>query len=147
MEAVTNHGNLICAFEEVAQNRGAPGPDGRSIDEVRTHLAELLPLIRRALLDRTYRPAMIRRLWIPKAGGGERGLGIPDVVDRWVQQAVYRVLSPHWESTSHHRAMASDRDAAVTRPSPRRRRIWRTGTSGSSISTWRNSSTASTINA
>ena len=101
MEAVTNNGNLICAFEEVAQNRGAPGPDGRGIDEVRKHVGELLPALRRALLDGTYRPGMIRRVWIPKAGGGERGLGIPDVVDRWVQQAVYRVLSPHWDSTFH----------------------------------------------
>ena len=98
---MTNHGNLICAFEEVAQNRGAPGPDGRSIDEVRKHLGELLPALRRALLDGTYRPGMIRRVWIPKAGGGERGLGIPDVVDRWVQQAVHRVLSPHWDPTFH----------------------------------------------
>jgi RNA-directed DNA polymerase len=101
MEAVTNNGNLIGAFEEVAQNRGAPGPDGRGIDEVRKHLGELLPALRRALLDGTYRPGMIRRVWIPKAGGGERGLGIPDVVDRWVQQAVYRVLSPHWDPTFH----------------------------------------------
>jgi group II intron reverse transcriptase/maturase len=101
MEGVANHGNLIGAFEEVAQNRGAPGPDGRSIDEVRKHLGELLPALRRALLDGTYRPGMIRRVWIPKPGGGERGLGIPDVVDRWVQQAVYRVLSPHWEPTFH----------------------------------------------
>jgi group II intron reverse transcriptase/maturase len=101
MEAVANNGNLICAFEEVAQNRGAPGPDGRSITEVRAHLGELLPTLRRALLDETYRPGMIRRVWIPKAGGGERGLGIPDVVDRWVQQAVHRVLSLHWEPTFH----------------------------------------------
>jgi retron-type reverse transcriptase len=101
MEAVANHGNLICAFEEVAQNRGAAGPDGRSIDEVRKHLGELLPVLRRRLLDGTYRPGMIRRVWIPKPGGGERGLGIPDVVDRWVQQAVHRVLSPHWEPTFH----------------------------------------------
>jgi RNA-directed DNA polymerase len=101
MEAVANDGNLICAFEEVAQNRGAPGPDGRSIDEVRRHLGELLPALRRTLLDGTYRPGMIRRVWIPKPSGGERGLGIPDVVDRWVQQAVHRVLSPHWEPTFH----------------------------------------------
>jgi len=101
MEEVANDGNLIGAFGEVAQNRGAPGPDGRSIDEVRKHLGELLPVLRRRLLDGTYRPGMIRRVWIPKSGGGERGLGIPDVVDRWVQQAVLRVLSPHWEPTFH----------------------------------------------
>jgi RNA-directed DNA polymerase len=101
MEAVANDGNLMDAFEEVAQNRGAPGPDGRSIKEVRRHLSELLPALRRGLLDGTYRPGMIRRVWIPKGGGGERGLGIPDVVDRWVQQAVHRVLSPHWEPTFH----------------------------------------------
>jgi len=77
-----------------------PGPDGRSIDEVREHLAELLPVLRRRLVDGTYRPGMIRRVWIPKPGG-QRGLGIPDVVDRWVQQAVHRVLSPHWEPTFH----------------------------------------------
>ena len=101
MEEVASDENLIRAFGEVAQNRGAPGPDGRSIDEVRTHLGELLPVLRRSLLDGTYRPGMIRRVWIPKSGGGERGLGIPDVVDRWVQQAVLHVLSPHWEPTFH----------------------------------------------
>ena len=58
MEAVKNHGNLICAFEEVAQNRGAPGPDGRSIDEVRKHLGELLP----ALRFRSVRYCIIRLL-------------------------------------------------------------------------------------
>ena len=101
MDEVVSDGNLIRAFGEVAQNRGAPGPDGRSIEEVRKHLGEFLPVLRRTLLDGTYRPGMIRRVWIPKPGGGERGLGIPDVVDRWVQQAVYRVLSPHWEPTFH----------------------------------------------
>jgi group II intron reverse transcriptase/maturase len=101
MEEVGDDDNLRQAFAEVAQNRGAPGADGQSIEEVREHLHELLPVVRRRLLDGTYRPGMIRRVWIPKPGGGERGLGIPDVVDRWVQQAVLRVLSPHWEPTFH----------------------------------------------
>jgi group II intron reverse transcriptase/maturase len=101
MEEVANDDNLRDAFAEVAQNRGAPGADGRSIAEVRAHLHELLPVVRRRLLDGTYRPGLIRRVWIPKPGGGARGLGIPDVVDRWVQQAVLRVLSPHWEPTFH----------------------------------------------
>ncbi|HEU0079112.1 MAG TPA: group II intron reverse transcriptase/maturase [Longimicrobiaceae bacterium] len=89
------------AFGEVGRNRGAPGPDGRSIDEVREHLDELVPVVRQRLLEGSYRPGMIRRVWIPKAGGGERGLGIPDVIDRWVQQAVHEVLSPNWEPTFH----------------------------------------------
>jgi RNA-directed DNA polymerase len=101
MEEVVSDENLMRAFAEVARNRGAAGPDGRSIDEVREHLGDLLPVLRRTLLDGSYRPGMIRRVWIPKSGGGERGLGIPDVVDRWVQQAVHRVLSPHWEPTFH----------------------------------------------
>ena len=127
MEEVANDGNLMMAFEEVASNHGAPGPDRQSIDEVREHLGELLPALRRALLDGSYRPGMIRRVWIPKAGGGQRGLGIPNVVDRIVQQAVHQVLSPHYEPTFHAAATASDRDAAVTRPSPRRRQYLEDG--------------------
>ena len=100
-EEVARDENLIRAFAEVARNRGAPGPDGQSIDDVRRHMDELLPVLSRNLVEGTYRPGMIRRVWIPKPGGGERGLGIPDVVDRWVQQAVHQVLSPHWEPTFH----------------------------------------------
>jgi len=57
--------------------------------------------MKRALLEGRYQPGMIRRVWIPKPGGGERGLGIPNVVDRVVQQAVHRVLSPNYEPTFH----------------------------------------------
>lgn len=89
------------AFRNVASNHGAPGPDGRSIEEVREHLDELLPELSRALLEGTYRPGSIRRVWIPKAGGGKRGLGIPDVVDRMVQEAVRQVLEPQYEPTFH----------------------------------------------
>jgi RNA-directed DNA polymerase len=101
MEEVTDDDNLRCAFEEVARNKGAAGPDGQAIEEVRVHLDELLPEMKRELLEGRYQPGMIRRVWIPKAGGGERGLGIPNVVDRVVQQAVHRVLGPNYEPTFH----------------------------------------------
>ena len=62
---------------------------------------ELLAELHRALIDGTYVPGDIRRVWIPKPGGGERGLGIPNVVDRIVQQATLQVLEPIFEPTFH----------------------------------------------
>lgn len=96
MEEVTE--NLRRAFRKVASNKGAPGPDGQSIRQVREHLEELLPQLSRSLLEGTYKPGEIRRVWIPKAaGGGQRGLGIPNVVDRIVAEAVRAVLEPLYE--------------------------------------------------
>ena len=90
------------AFQKVAANKGAPGPDRQTIEHVRKHLSVLLPHLRRSLLDGSYQPGAIRRVWIPKAGGKEkRGLGIPNVVDRMVQEAVRRVLEPVYEPTFH----------------------------------------------
>jgi group II intron reverse transcriptase/maturase len=68
---------------------------------VREHLAECLSALHLSLLDGTYRAGDIRRVWIPKASGGKRGLGIPNVMDRIVQQVVHQVLSPHYEETFH----------------------------------------------
>jgi RNA-directed DNA polymerase len=100
MESVT--GQLRDAFARVASNRGAPGPDGKSVDEVREHLDELLPKLSESLQKGDYEPGNIRRVWIPKAGGkGQRGLGIPDVIDRTVQEAVRQVLEPLYEPTFH----------------------------------------------
>jgi len=89
------------AFKKVESNKGAPGPDGQSIREVREHFESLLPELSRQLLDGTYRPGAIRRVWIPKASGGQRGLGIPNVLDRMVQEAVRRVLEPMYERGFH----------------------------------------------
>lgn len=89
------------AFEAVAANKGAPGPDRQSIQRVREHLPELLPALSQALLEGAYQPGDIRRVWIPKAGGGQRGLGIPNVVDRMVQEAIRRALEPLYEPTFH----------------------------------------------
>jgi len=100
MESVTER--LRIAFAAVASNRGAPGPDGKSIEEVCAHLEELLPKLSESLLKGEYEPGDIRRVWIPKAGGkGQRGLGIPDVIDRAIQEAVRQVLEPLYEPKFH----------------------------------------------
>jgi len=99
MEEVTKQ--LDEAFQSVASNKGAPGPNQQTIEQVRTCWEELREELAAALLDGIYQPGDIRRVWIPKAGGGQRGLGIPDVVDRVVQEAVRRVLEPQYEPTFH----------------------------------------------
>lgn len=101
MEEIAKKANLESAFESVARNRGAAGPDGRSVGQVRAHLDQLVPILRRELVEGLYQPGNVRRVWIPKSSGGRRGLGIPNVVDRWVQQAVLQVMSPHYEATFH----------------------------------------------
>ena len=101
LEQAASAPNLATALLNVARNKGAPGADGRSVAEVVEAAPSLLPQLRRALLEGTYQPGDIRRVWIPKPGGGERGLGIPDVIDRWVQQAVHQVLAPIFEPTFH----------------------------------------------
>jgi len=101
MEEVARGYNLKEAFRHVASNHGAPGPDGETIEQVREHLEEILSRLCRELLDGTYRPGEIRRVWIPKAGGGQRGLGIPDVIDRIVAQALAQVMTPHYDPTFH----------------------------------------------
>lgn len=93
--------NLAAALRHVARNRGAAGVDGRSVDEVVAESHRLLPRLRAEVLSERYRPGDVRRVWIPKPGGGQRGLGIPNVVDRWVQQAVHQVLEPVFEAVFH----------------------------------------------
>ncbi len=89
------------AFQKVASNKGAPGPDRQSIEEVREHLDEILEGLVDSLRTGKYQPGDVRRVWIPKAGGGQRGLGIPNVIDRVVQEAVRLVLEPLYEPTFH----------------------------------------------
>ncbi len=89
------------ALGKVASNKGAPGPDRQSVEEVTAHASRLLPQLSEALLSGNYQPGDIRRCWIPKSSGGSRGLGIPNVVDRIVQEAVRQVLEPIFEATFH----------------------------------------------
>jgi RNA-directed DNA polymerase len=101
LERAASEPNLAQALLNVLRNQGAPGVDGRSVEDVVADAPRLLPQLRRDLLSGTYWPGDIRRVWIPKPGGGQRGLGIPNVVDRWVQQALLQVLEPLWESHFH----------------------------------------------
>ncbi len=90
------------AFAKVAANKGAPGPDRQTIEDVQQHWPKVAAKLLRTLLDGTYRPGEIRRVWIPKGDGKVRGLGIPNVVDRVVQEAVRQVLEPVFEPTFHN---------------------------------------------
>ena len=101
LERVASLPNLARALLNVARNKGAAGVDGQCVNEVVELAPELLPQIGQALTAGTYLPGDIRRVWIPKSGGGQRGLGIPNVVDRVVQQAVYQLVQPIFEPTFH----------------------------------------------
>ncbi|MBD5802237.1 Group II intron-encoded protein LtrA [Azoarcus sp. Aa7] len=85
---------MVTAWKRVKANRGSAGVDGRTIAETAEHLKTHWPRIREALLDGSYRPAPVRRVEIPKPGGGVRELGIPTVTDRLIQQALLQVLQP-----------------------------------------------------
>jgi RNA-directed DNA polymerase len=94
LEEVASEANLALALLNVVRNKGAPGLDGQTVEEAEAQAPKLLPRLRRALLEGRYRPGDVRRVFIPKPGGGQRGLGIPNVIDRVAQQAVLQVLEP-----------------------------------------------------
>jgi RNA-directed DNA polymerase len=99
MDAVVERDNLRKALAQVRRNKGAPGVDGMTVDDLAAHLKDHWPAIRDQLLHGTYRPQPVRRVEIPKASGGTRPLGIPTVLDRFVQQAVLQVLQADWDPT------------------------------------------------
>jgi RNA-directed DNA polymerase len=94
MEAVVDQANLETAWKNVKANRGAAGPDGITIAEFPDWFRPRWPQIRQQLLDGTYRPSPVRRKAIDKPDGGQRLLGIPNVIERLIQQAIVQVLTP-----------------------------------------------------
>jgi len=94
LEQIVEPANLERAWRRVRRNRGAPGPDGMTLKAFEPWVRANWPTVRQQLLDGTYRPAPVRRKTIQKEGGGERLLGIPNVLDRLIQQAIHQVLTP-----------------------------------------------------
>src|SRR5712692_10534501 len=103
MEEVCERENLKEALRRVKANKGSAGVDGMTVDEITGYLKQHWPAIREQLLSGTYKPQPVRRVEIPKPDGGVRKLGIPTVLDRFVQQAVMQVLQSRWDRTfSNH---------------------------------------------
>ena len=100
MEEVCERENLKAALRQVKANKGSPGVDGMTVGGIKDYLKEHWPASRDQPLNGTYEPMPVRRVEIPKPdGGGVRKLGIPSVLDRFIQQAVMQVLQRRWDRT------------------------------------------------
>jgi group II intron reverse transcriptase/maturase len=99
MERAVARENAIQAFKRVRRNKGSPGIDGMTVEELEPYLREHWQAIREQLLAGSYQPSAVKRQLIPKGGGGMRQLGIPTVLDRFVQQLLLQVLQPLFDPT------------------------------------------------
>lgn len=97
LEEILDRDNMNKAYKRVRSNRGKPGIDGMTVDELLSFLKKNGEPIRQAIMEGTYSPQPVRRVEIPKPGGGIRLLGIPTVLDRAIQQAIAQILSPIYE--------------------------------------------------
>jgi len=99
MEQVVARVNALAALKRVKQNKGSPGVDGMTVDDLTPHLVTHWETIREQLLAGNYQPQPVKRQEIPKTGGGTRTLGIPTVLDRFIQQCLLQVLQPQFDPT------------------------------------------------
>jgi RNA-directed DNA polymerase len=99
MEQICQRENLRKALQRVRQNKGGPGIDGMTVKKLSSYLKRHWPQIREQLLAGNYKPQPVKRVEIPKPTGGVRKLGIPTVLDRFIQQAVMQVLQKYWDET------------------------------------------------
>jgi len=97
MEKMVSDENAALALLAVERNGGAAGIDGMGTKQLRPHLEKHWLAIRRKLLEGSYVPSPVKRVWIPKGNGGERPLGIPTVLDRFIQQLILGELQPLYE--------------------------------------------------
>lgn len=141
LEKALERGNLIKALSRVEENRGAAGVDGMKVEELRSYLKAHWPELRERLLAGAYEPQPVRRVEIPKADGGVRLLGMPTVLDRFIQQALLRLSRRSSILASRIRATGFGRGGGGTMPFGRLAATSGRGTSGWWTSTSRSSST------
>ncbi len=98
IEQILDKNNVRTALERVISNNGAAGIDGMKVEDLRDYMNANWTSIRQSILERSYKPAPVRRVEIPKPNGGVRKLGIPTVVDRTLQQSIVQILSPVFEA-------------------------------------------------
>lgn len=94
LEQMLQRENLVQAYKRVKQNKGAPGVDGVTVEQLQEHLWQHWDMVKNQLLAGTYQPMPVKRVEIPKPGGGVRMLGIPTVMDRFIQQALLQIMTP-----------------------------------------------------
>ncbi|HZD94630.1 MAG TPA: reverse transcriptase domain-containing protein, partial [Candidatus Sulfotelmatobacter sp.] len=99
MEEVCGRKNCQQALARVKSNKGSAGVDGMTVEQLPAYLKQHWPAIREQLLRGTYKPQPVKRVEIPKPDGGIRKLGIPTVLDRFIQQTVMQVLQGRWDRT------------------------------------------------
>ena len=99
MEQAVARDNAVIAFKRVRRNKGSPGIDGMTVEQLEPYLRDHWAAIREQLLTGTYQPSVVRRQEIPKSDGGVRVLGIPTVLDRFVQQLLLQVLQALFDPT------------------------------------------------
>lgn len=97
MEQIVSRENMVRAYKRVLSNKGAPGLDGLEVMDLRTYLESNWTVIRTQLLSGEYHPLPVKKVEIPKPGGGIRELGIPTVLDRLLQQAIHQILQPIYD--------------------------------------------------
>lgn len=98
IEKILENSNVRIALEKVIANKGAAGVDGMKVEDLRDYMNANWTSIKQSILERSYKPAPVRRVEIPKPNGGVRKLGIPTVVDRTVQQSIVQILTPIFEA-------------------------------------------------
>ena len=102
MARVLDRNNLVRGLKQVQRNKGAPGVDGMTVDDLPAFLKRRWPMIRQQLIEGVYSPKPVLRVEIPKPDGRKRKLGIPTVLDRLIQQAIAQIMQEEWDFEFHN---------------------------------------------